>query len=100
MKTTFLTQAELSRLAGVPASRITASVEAGIIQPAGRAGSHKHSPVVFNSEDLPQLKEALLTGVSFKASAGSQKSPHKCRSAAEVKAKHAAIQRAAQEGNQ
>ena len=97
MKTTFLTQAELSRLAGVPASRITASVEAGIIQPAGRAGSHKHSPVVFNSEDLPQLKEALLAGVSFKASAGSQKS-HKCRSAAEVKAKHAAIQRAVEEG--
>lgn len=98
MKTQFISQNELSREAGVPVSRVTAAVESGLIQPAGRAGTHKHSPVVFNSEDLPQLKEALLTGVSFKASAGSQKG-HKCRSAAEVKAKHAAIQRAAQEGN-
>ena len=55
----FITQNELSRIVGVPASRITAAVEAGLIQPAGRGGSHSHSPVLFRTEDVPKIRTIL-----------------------------------------
>ena len=79
----------------MPANRITAAVEAGLISPAGRAGNHKHAPVIFSREDLPRLKDALLGGISIKACAHGN--PHQCKSAADVRAKHGAIIRAARE---
>lgn len=91
----FLSQNEVAREVGVPANRITAAVEAGLISPAGRAGNHKHAPVIFSREDLPRLKDALLGGISMKACAHGN--PHQCKSAADVRAKHGAIIRAARE---
>ena len=65
MKPQFITLNELSREAGLPVSRINAAVEAGVIVPAGRAGTHNHSPVLFRAGDLPQLKAALC-GAAYK----------------------------------
>jgi len=91
----FLTLNELSRSAGVPASRVNAAVEAGLISPAGRAGSNKNSPLIFSSEDLPRLKDALLSGITMKGCSTS--TGFKCESAADVRAKHAAMIRATEE---
>ena len=93
--TQFLTQNEIAREAGVPVSRLTAAIEAGLIQPAGRAGTHKHSPVIFSRDDLPRLKDALLGGLCMKGSALGHS--HQCASATDVRAKHAALVRATEE---
>ena len=93
----FLTLAELSREAGVPASRIQASVEAGLIQAAGRAGRHPNSPIVFLSDDVPGIISTLKATGRIKATA-TTRPPHQCTNAAEVRAKAQALSRAKQEG--
>ncbi len=55
----FTSLAELSREAGIPASRIQAAVEAGLIQPAGRAGRHPNSPILFLGADVASIKATL-----------------------------------------
>ena len=93
----FITLAELSREAGVPASRIQASVEAGLIQAAGRAGRHPNSPIVFLSSDVPGIVETLKATGRIKATA-TTRPPHKCTNAPKVRAKAQALSRAKQEG--
>jgi hypothetical protein len=95
MKPQFITQNELSRETGVPVSRINAAVEAGLVTPAGRAGTHKHSPVIFNREDLPAIT-ATLTSSRPKASIAGR-ARHTCKNAAEVLAKAEAFFRAQEE---
>jgi hypothetical protein len=94
----FLTLAELSREAGVPASRIQASVEAGLIQAAGRAGRHPNSPIVFLASDVPSIVETLKATGRIKATA-TIRPPHRCTNAAEVRAKAEALSRAKQGGS-
>jgi hypothetical protein len=55
----FISLAELSREAGIPASRIQAAVEAGLIQTAGRAGRHPNSPILFLGADVASIKATL-----------------------------------------
>jgi hypothetical protein len=93
----FITLAELSREAGVPASRIQASVEAGLIQAAGRAGRHPNSPIVFLSSDVPGIIETLKATGRIKATATSRP-PHRCRNTADIIQKGEALIRAKQEG--
>ncbi len=59
---TYLTQSELCRLTGQPASRISAALESGLITAAGRAGAHKAAAVIFASEQLPSIRAALASG--------------------------------------
>jgi late competence protein required for DNA uptake (superfamily II DNA/RNA helicase) len=93
----FITLAELSREAGVPASRIQASVETGLIQAAGRAGRHPNSPIVFFSTDVPAIIETLKATGRIKATATTQP-PHRCRNTADIIQKGEALIRAKQEG--
>jgi hypothetical protein len=95
MKNQFISQNELSREAGVPVSRVTAAVEAGLIAPAGRAGTHKHSPVIFLREDVPALVATLTTN-SAKACA-TPRAGHSCASTTEVLEKAAALAKAREE---
>ena len=94
----FITLAELAREAGIPASRVTAAVEAGLIQPAGRAGRHPNSPIVFLAADVPNIIEALKTAGRIKAAAIVPRPPHICRDTSEVLAKAAALSKAREEG--
>jgi hypothetical protein len=98
MKPQFITQNELSREAGIPVSRITAAVEGGIIVPAGRAGTHKHSPVIFLREDVPGLVATLTTNTA-KACA-TTRGGHSCTSPSEVLEKAAALAKAQEEAKQ
>ncbi len=93
----FLTLAELSRETGVPASRIQAAVEGGLIHPAGRAGSHTNSPIIFDVGQLEEIKAYLAAGFRPQACATETPKPHTCRNAAEVRAKAEALARARQE---
>lgn len=93
MKNSFLTQNEVARQAGVPASRITSAIEAGIITPAGRAGNHKHAPVVFLESDLEDIIATLQATGRVKAFAAARP-PHRCANASEVRAKAEALTRA------
>jgi len=90
--TTFLTAAELSRRTGIPSGRILAAVEAGHLIPAARAGQFKNSPILFLEADASRIKAALEEG-----STTSPTTHHLCRSAEEVRQKHAAIARAMKE---
>ena len=90
----FATLAEVSREAGVPASRIQAAVEAGIVTPAGRAGSHPNSPIIFLAADVPSIIDALKVTGRMKAFAATPRPPHQCRNAGEVRAKAEALNRA------
>ena len=92
----FTTLAELARDAGIPASRITAAVEAGLIQPAGRAGRHPNSPIVFLTADVPAIIEALKASGRMKAAATAPRPAHHCRTTSEVVEKAAALNRARQ----
>ena len=92
----FTTLAELARDAGIPASRITAAVEAGLIQPAGRAGRHPNSPIVFLAAEVPNIIEALKTAGRIKAAATAPRPAHHCRDTSEVLEKAAALNRARQ----
>lgn len=100
MDNKFLTLSELSRETGYPASRIQAAVEAGLIHPAGRTGTHPNSPIIFIRDEVDQIKSTLAVGFRAYGSAAEPHKPHKCRSAAEVAAKAAAFDRARQEGAQ
>jgi hypothetical protein len=93
----FISLAELSREAGIPASRIQAAVEAGLIQPAGRAGRHPNSPIIFLSADVASIVETLTTAGRMKATATAPRPPHRCRNAADILEKGAALARAKQE---
>lgn len=93
----FLTLAELSRETGYPASRIQAAVEAGLIRPAGRAGNHPNSPIIFDGDEIDTIKSTLAIGFRAHGSAAEPLKPHRCRSAAEVAAKAAAFDRAKEE---
>ena len=66
----FTTLAELTREAGIPASRIIAAVEAGLVTPAGRAGRHPNSPIIFLSADVASIIETLKATGRMKASQG------------------------------
>lgn len=55
----FISLAELSREANIPTSRIIAAAEAGLIQPAGRAGRHPNSPILFLGADVASIKAKL-----------------------------------------
>lgn len=88
----FITLSEMSREAGIPASRIQAAVEAGVLNPAGRAGRHPNSPIVFLAADVPSIIETLKATGRIKAQA--PRPAHQCRDIAEVSAKAAAIRRA------
>ena len=90
----FTTLAELAREAGIPASRITAAVEAGLIQPAGRAGRHPNSPIIFLSADVASIVETLATAGRIKATASAPRPAHRCRTTAEILEKCAALARA------
>lgn len=90
----FTTLAELAREAGIPASRITAAVEAGLIQPAGRAGRHPNSPIIFLSADVASIVETLATAGRIKATASAPRPAHRCRTTAEILEKGAALARA------
>ena len=92
----FTTLAELARDAGIPASRITAAVEAGLIQPAGRAGRHPNSPIVFLASEVPNIIEALKASGRMKAAATAPRPAHHCRTTSEVVEKAAALNRARQ----
>jgi hypothetical protein len=93
----FITLAELSREAGVPASRIQAAVEQGLIQAAGRAGRHPNSPIVFLSADVHGIVETLKATGRIKATA-TTRPPHRCRNTADIIQKGEALIRAKQEG--
>jgi hypothetical protein len=97
MKTSFLTQNEVARQAGVPASRITSAIEAGILTPAGRAGNHKHAPVVFLESELENIIATLQATGRVKASA-TTRPPHRCRNTADIIQKGEALIRAKREG--
>ena len=93
----FITLAELSREAGVPASRIQAAVEQGLIQAAGRAGRHPNSPIVFLVADVTGIVETLKATGRIKATA-TTRPPHRCRNTADIIQKGEALIRAKQEG--
>ena len=93
----FISLAELSREAGIPASRIQAAVEAGLIQPAGRAGRHPNSPIIFLSADVASIVETLATTGRMKAVAIAPRPAHRCRNTADILEKGAALARAKQE---
>jgi hypothetical protein len=90
----FTTLAELSREAGFPASRIQAAVEAGLIQPAGRAGRHPNSPIIFLSADVASILETLKATGRIKASVTGPRPAHRCRTTADILAKGEALKRA------
>ena len=92
----FTTASELAREAGIPASRITAAVEAGLIHPAGRAGRHPNSPIVFLAADVPAIIEALKASGRMKATATAPRPAHHCRDTSEVLEKAQALNRARQ----
>lgn len=94
----FTTLAELSREAGIPASRITGAVEAGLIQATGRAGRHPNSPIIFLTSEVPNIIEALKTSGRIKAQAVVAPRPaHHCKTTSEVLAKADAFTRAARQ---
>jgi hypothetical protein len=93
--TKFITASELARKAGQPLSRIRSAVEAGHLIPAARAGGFKNSPILFLESDAEAIKTALELG-----STESPTTHHICRSASEVKEKHAALVRAFNESAQ
>ena len=95
----FITLAELSREAGVPASRIQSAVEAGLVTAAGRAGRHPNSPIVFLAADVHSIISTLQATGRIKATA-TKRPAHRCTNAAEVRAKAAALGRARQEAGQ
>jgi hypothetical protein len=94
MSTTFLTASELSRKIGQPLNRILTSVEQGHLVPAARAGGFKNSPLLFLEADAEAIAKSLEQGCTT-----SPTSHHICRSAAEVKEKHAALVRAFKESS-
>lgn len=91
---TFTTLNELSRSAGVPVSRITAAITAGVITPAGRAGAGQNAAIIFCQDDVPRLVAALKTGIYAKAGTSHT---HRCKTPAEVLEKANALSRASQE---
>jgi hypothetical protein len=93
----FISLAELSREAGIPASRIQAAVEAGLIQPAGRAGRHPNSPIIFLSADVARIVETLATTGRMKAVAIAPRPAHRCHNSADIREKAAALAHAQQE---
>ena len=93
----FISLAELSREAGIPASRIQAAVEAGLIQPAGRAGRHPNSPIIFLSADVASIVETLATAGRMKAVTIAPRPAHRCRNTADILEKGLALARAKQE---
>jgi hypothetical protein len=90
----FISLAELSREANIPASRIQAAVEAGIIQPAGRAGRHPNSPIIFMGADVATIVETMTTAGRMKAHASAPRPAHRCRTTADILEKGAALARA------
>lgn len=96
MNPLFITQNELAREISVPVSRITAAIESGIISPAGRAGNHKHSAIVFDRADIERIAAAIRMSGRARATATATK-PHICRDADEVRAKAAALSKARKE---
>ena len=90
----FISLAELSREAGFPASRIQAAVEAGLIQPAGRAGRHPNSPIIFLSADVASILEALKATGRIKAGVTAPRPAHRCRTTADISEKGEALKRA------
>ena len=90
----FTTLAELTREAGIPASRIIAAVEAGLVTPAGRAGRHPNSPIIFLSADVASILETLKATGRMKASFTAPRPAHRCRTTADIIAKGEALKRA------
>lgn len=86
----FISLAELSREAGIPASRIQAAAEAGLIQTAGRAGRHPNSPILFNADRIEDIKAALETSAPTRRHAVSPEGQR-------IKAKVAALNQARRE---
>jgi hypothetical protein len=92
METQFNTASEVAREIRQPVSRVLAAVDSGILTPAGRAGSNKNSPVIFEESAIPAIRAALETGSKATALC-----PHKCENVAEIRAKHSAFLRAQKE---
>jgi hypothetical protein len=100
MKTlpTYLTCAETARELGVPVSRIHNAIASGAISPAGRAGSHRHAPVIFSRDDLHEIQTALRMGATAKASASREGLPASySQNTEQVMEKFHALQRAIKE---
>ena len=93
----FVSASELARLAGCSVGKITAAVEAGLLQPAGRAGNHKTAAMIFMRDDLDNLLTALRLGGQARAVASIPRPAHQCRDTDEVRAKAQALQHARQE---
>jgi hypothetical protein len=92
---TYLTANEVARETGHPASRIHAALVSGVIEAAGRAGNHKAAPVIFHRDSLPQIADAIRSGMSAKASAlRTAKTGGACQNVRDVMEKFEALQRA------
>jgi len=85
----FLSASEVAREAGCSVGKVTAAVEAGILTPAGRSGTHATAAIIFERRDLETLLAALRFGT--KAQASAKPAPHRCTSAADIVAKASAL---------
>lgn len=89
MNSKFLSASELAREAGCSVGKVTAAVQAGILNPAGRSGTHATAAIIFERRDLERLLTALRLGSKVQASAKS--GPHRCTTASDIVAKAAAL---------
>lgn len=95
----FISASELSRVANCSVGKITAAVEAGILTPAGRAGSHRTAAMIFMREDIDTLLAVLRVDAKAKATPAPTRT-HICGNAAEVRMKAAALTQARREAKQ
>lgn len=95
MNSKFLSATQLAREAGCSVGKITAAVEAGILTPAGRSGTHATAAIIFERKDLETILAALRFGAKAKAAA--KPAPHRCASASDIVAKATALATAIRE---
>jgi hypothetical protein len=95
----FISASELSRAANCSVGKITSLVEAGILTPAGRMGTHATAAMIFMREDLDTLLAVLRVDARAKATPASTRT-HTCGNAAEVRQKAAALAQARREAQQ
>ena len=95
--TKFISASELSREVGCSVGKILNAVETGVLTPAGRSGNSRNAAMIFMRDDIASIKATLDAVGRFKAVAIAPRPAHRCRNAADILEKGAALARAKQE---